>query len=151
MSLRVALLLPALALGAQGAPQPSPDEQAIKALVERFRTALIARDAVQLRSVFMNGSVPFVSVGLKDGTARPYSSTADAFVIDVLMARQKYEEKFWDFQIRTDGAVGSLSASYSFHLDGVMTNQGMETWALARTPEGWKAVSVTWSVKPPAR
>jgi hypothetical protein len=37
---------------------------------------------------------------------------------------------------------------YAFLSDGRRTNYGKEAWRLANTDEGWKMVSVIWSINP---
>lgn len=59
---------------------------------------------------------------------------------------RKGKKKFRDIKIESDSDIASVFFDHSFHADGKKTNRGKEAWHLVRTDEGWKIVSVIWSV-----
>jgi hypothetical protein len=56
------------------------------------------------------------------------------------------EEKFLNLQIETDGYIASVNFDYEMFINNEMTNNGKEFWHLIKTNEGWKIVSVIYSV-----
>lgn len=125
-------------------PAPAPE---LLALVENFRQGIIARDANGLAALFINGDVPFVASRWRPEGAKAFPSTAAGFIKDITTDPHKLEERFSDVQAMTyDNGVGIVNARYEFVEDGKVTNHGQEVWSVVHTADGWKIVSVIWSV-----
>ena len=71
-----------------------------------------------------------------------------SFIEGIVADPRRSEEKFENVRIDTDGDIASVYFDYSFHADGRKTNYGKEAWHLVNTDDGWKIVSVIWSVIP---
>lgn len=154
-------LLPCLpACAEQNTPA---DVEAIKQVIESFRTSLINKDKSTYMSLFFSdrpGDIgwQFVSEDRRLADirrakpdaikARKIPSNNFISLIDEAVATaEPREEKFFNAKIDTDGDVASVSFDYSFHANGVKANWGREMWQLVRTERGWKIFSVIYSIR----
>jgi hypothetical protein len=71
-----------------------------------------------------------------------------SFIEGIVANTPRSEEKFENVRIDTDGDIASVYFDYSFHADDRKSNYGKEAWHLVNTDDGWKIVSVIWSVIP---
>ena len=62
-------------------------------------------------------------------------------------ASLRFEEKFENLRIDTDGLIASLSFDYEMFVNDSAIKNGRELWQLIKTNEGWKIVSVIHSIK----
>lgn len=155
----LACLLPLSAF----AQAPTPDsDTAIRAVVEAFRTAIIDKDKARFVALFVPGNVGWQStrsdaalqrVRVKNPKAvktrfNP-ESTYLTFIDDIVGDKESTEETFDNVRIETDGDIASVVFDYRFIGGGVESNNGKEAWQLIRTDEGWRIISVIWSVNLP--
>ena len=52
-------------------------------------------------------------------------------------------------QIDTDGEVASVSFDYVYLSNDKISNSGREKWLLVRTEDGWKIISVVYTIRLP--
>jgi ketosteroid isomerase-like protein len=153
-----ALLLFAFAAPAM-AKGHDDDRVAIRAVVESFRTAIIARDKPRFLALFVKPDLPWQSV-LTDrslDTVRRDSPQAikarfksennpTVFIDDIVASATSSEETFSNVKIVSDGDVATVTFDYTFLAGGKPTNSGLECWLLVRTETGWKITTVAYSV-----
>ncbi|MGH8077948.1 MAG: nuclear transport factor 2 family protein [Lysobacter sp.] len=156
----VVLCVMSSAVFAQAKPTvPTRDVAQIEAVVEAFRTAIIDKDKERFVRLFVPGHVTWQSVRGDDTLriAREKNPQAAKVTIDpnkthltfidgIVAAKERQEERFRNVKIETDGDIASVTSDYSFHELERETNRGQEAWHLVRTEDGWKIVSVIWSV-----
>lgn len=131
----------------------------IEAVIEAFRTSIIDKDKPRFIALFLHDQVAWQSVKDDDVLQRVRQKQPDAakvginrqsnhlsFIDGIVAARHRTEEKFWNTRIDTDGDIASVTFDYSFHSGDRETNHGKEAWHLVNTDDGWKIVSVIWSV-----
>lgn len=131
----------------------------IEAVVESFRTAIVDKDRGRFSRLFLREDIVWQSVIGDANLQRLRESKPDtsklridpkstwvSFIDGIVASPKRLEEKFSDVRITTDGDIASVYFDYSFNADGKETNHGHESWGLVRTDEGWKIVSVVWSV-----
>lgn len=128
-------------------------EREIRTVVEAFRAAIVAGDSDALRALFLPGSQAWLSVRDDADLARARErdpaagrlvpGSYDEFAR--LIANRRQEEVFTGIQIRTDGLVAVVVFDFVYRHDGKAVNRGLETWQLAKTDDGWKIVSLTYS------
>ncbi len=71
-------------------------------------------------------------------------------LIDMVVAStMSEEERVSNVQVDTDGEIASASFDYAYLSDGKVTNWGKEQWLLVRTEQGWKIVSVVYTIRDP--
>lgn len=138
-------------------PAFAADPQAdVRQIVETFRAAIVAKDGATLRGLFMPGHDSWFSVDSeaeygrrlrKDPAAsRVHPGTSARFADSIGGDRGRVEETFSNVKILADDAIASVHFDYVFLADGKPTNYGQEAWQLVRTPDGWKIVSLVYSV-----
>lgn len=155
--------VPASTLAPQARMSPA-DEAAIREVVERFRTAIIARDKAGFLALFLPGTVAWESAIGDDSLRRLREKQPQAqkvkpdprhnpvsFIDSIVADAESSEEKFRNLRIDGDGDVASVVFDYAFHADGRETNHGVEAWHLVRTEQGWRIVSVIWSMNLPPK
>lgn len=157
--LALACLLPFPVFAQTETKSAQTPTQQIEAVVEAFRTAIIDKDKGRFVELFLHENITWQSVKgdetlqrlrLKQPEALKVSvnpeKTFMSFIDGIVAAKEKQEEKFWNIKIDTDGDVASVISDYSFHASDKETNRGKEAWHLVKTDDGWKIVSVIWSV-----
>lgn len=153
-----AWLLSFPALG-QTAPQDAVETQRIEAVIEAFRTSIIDKDKSRFVGLFLHEGITWQSVRGDDSLRRLRQKQPEAakvevdpargyvsFIDGIVAGKKRFEEKFWNVNIETDGDIASVRFDYSFHAGDSETNRGKEAWQLVNTGDGWKIVSVIWSV-----
>ncbi len=145
------------------APAASKEELAkISAVVEGFRTAIIAKDKEKFLKLFVRDGITWI--GIKDSASlalhkahypdskerkAPPNDNHLSFIGYIVGTPAPTEEKFSNVQIDSDGEIATVRFDYSFHVNGKMNNWGKEAWQLVNTEEGWKIASVVWSARFP--
>lgn len=156
-SLLLVLLLSFPVLGQ--AAETGADNRTVESVVEAFRVSVIDKDKPRFVKLFLNqGTVWQNVVGdanlgkLREKRPEAVKVKVDptnnptAFIDDIVADKERQEEKFRNVKIDTDGDIASVYFDYSYHAGEKETNHGKEAWHLVRTDEGWKIVSVIWSV-----
>jgi hypothetical protein len=138
-------------------------ENAIEAVVEQFRLAIIKKDKPLFVSLFFSNKPEaigwqYVSEDIrlekikKDKPnaikARRIPSNNFLSLIDeVVSTTEAREETVSNLKIDTDGDVASVGFDYTFLANGKKTNWGKKFWQLVRTENGWKIFSVVYTIR----
>lgn len=165
-SLSLIALLSLAALFTMSAPVParaandSAAEAQVREVVERFRTAIIARDGGALRELFLPEPQAWISVAgeslhlralARDPSAKRINTGSyERFAEFIEASRVSTEEVFSNVDVRTDGAFAAVTFDFVFLDDGKETNRGLEAWHLVKTGDGWKIVSLIYSSQLPS-
>ena len=144
---------------------PANDVVAVKAVVERFRVAIVERDKPAYMSLFFSGKPEEIGWQAVVDDAqlravqlnRPQAIKArriptNNFVslIDGIIANAAAdEERIGNVCVTTDGEVASAVFDYAYVSVGQATNRGSEHWQLVRAEVGWKIYSVIYSIRNP--
>ena len=133
--------------------------QQIEAVVEAFRTAIIDKDKERFVKLFLHENITWQDVTSDANLQRIREKRPEAakvrfdpkdnylsFIDGIVSDKEKSEEKFRNVKIDTDGDIASVYFDYTFNQDGRETNHGEEAWHLVKTDDGWKIVSVIWSM-----
>ncbi|MBP7081625.1 MAG: hypothetical protein KBA96_10970 [Rhodocyclaceae bacterium] len=72
-----------------------------------------------------------------------------AFIDGIVTSPDKERETFSGVQIDTDGEVASVSFDYVYLSNDTISNSGREKWLLVRTEQGWKIISVVYTIRLP--
>ena len=151
------------AIAAQNDPK---DVAAIREVVEAFRTSIIKKDKETFVSLFVSDNPAHVTWQLVDDDARV--ARLKTFVPEVrrvvrwpennfltmidritAVGSESIEEVFRDPVIDTDGEIASVNFNYSLLVNGKEEHWGREMWHLVRKEDGWKIISVIWSLRDP--
>lgn len=134
----------------------------IHALVDSFRSAIIDKDAERFEGLFVPGAVTWQAVMSDAALQRVREKRPDAvklrfnpehgphsFIDNIVTSKDQLEEVFENVRIETDGDIASVVFDYRFMVEGRQTNHGLEAWHLLRDEQGWRIVSVIWSISLP--
>lgn len=143
---------PEAAAGAQA-------RQQIEGVVEAFRRAIIDKDRKRFAALFLHDNIPWQDVSSDRDLQHMRQQRPDArkvvfdpkdtwraFIDDIAADTESKEERFRNLRIDTDGDIATVGFDYSFHAGGRETNHGREAWQLVNTDDGWKIISVIYSV-----
>lgn len=158
----IMLMAPLAAHAEQNNPK---DVAAIQDVVEKFRTSIINRDKTTFVTLFFSEKPEQVVWQFSNDDARiarfrktkPEARKARhlpevnylTFIDSIVASKNASEEVFKDIRIDTDGEIGAVAFDYEFLSNGEQTNWGREMWQLVRTEEGWKIISVIWTIHDP--
>lgn len=160
--LLLACLLSLPAVASDPAQPLSPRHEAgIRALVEAFRASIVEKDKPRFLALFAPGPVTWQSVDSDDALERRRKQQPDAlkvrfnpgsthltFIDSIVSDPKRIEETFERIRIDSDGDIASVAFDYRFIAGGVESHHGQESWQLLRTDQGWRIVSVIWSMRP---
>jgi len=151
---------------AMAAHDRARERLAIRQVVEAFRTAIIDKDKARFTALFFSGDPARVTWQFVNDDARlarlraakPDASKARdipqsnylSFIDSIVADANTSEEVFSDVSIDTDGEIAAVAFDYAYLEAGQQTNHGREMWQLVRTEQGWKIVSVLWTMRDPA-
>jgi ketosteroid isomerase-like protein len=150
--------LPHAAMAQQS--QSSSGKQEIERVIETFRTAIINKDKDAFLKLLLREDIPWVGVNsdaaVKLIAARINTNkapdklssrgSARSFIEDIVSDKTRREETFDNVRIESDGEVAQVWFDYSYNIGSYKANWGKESWQLVRTADGWKIVSVIWSM-----
>lgn len=76
-------------------------------------------------------------------------TTRDDFAARIADQTRPMIERMWDPEVRIDGPVATLWAPYDFYNGLEFSHCGTDSFQLAKTPEGWKIVMVSYTAQMP--
>lgn len=138
---RYLVILAALFLVVSPLAAQSADERAVMDVVQRLFDGMRTADSAQVRSVFHEGA-RLISTGVRNGEPVVGVVPVDGFVQAVGGAEVPWDERLYDPEIRIDGNLAHVWVSYTFHAGDQFSHCGVDSIQLARTPMGWKIVSL---------
>ncbi|MDR6842142.1 nuclear transport factor 2 family protein [Pseudoxanthomonas sacheonensis] len=137
----------------------NPDTASVETIIAAFGACIVDKDKDRFVKLFLHENTAWQSVTgdanlriVREKKPEALKVRVDpksghlSFIDSIVADKEREEEKFRDIKIETDGDIASVFFDYSFHADGKETNRGKEAWHLVRTDDGWKIVSVIWSV-----
>ncbi|GAA0556956.1 hypothetical protein [Chitinophaga japonensis] len=144
------------ALHAQDKSELDKDKIALNEVLNTFMNSLKTKDSVSLYNLFYQGNVTWVGV-YKEKTQRRRLEK-DSSALDYKVADYKTwfrsttkgsikEEKFYNVNIDTDGAIASVTFDFSFWAGGKKGLWGKESWGLVKINKEWKITSVIFSME----
>jgi ketosteroid isomerase-like protein len=153
--------------GCRTVPEPMPDRSAdvaaIRQVVESFRTSIIKKDKATYMALFFSdqpGDIVWQFVSEDTRLEQLRKTKPDAIkarripsnnfisLIDgVTATKEPMEETFANISIDTDGEIAAVSFDYTFLANTRKTNWGREMWQLVRTENGWKIISVIYTIR----
>lgn len=117
------------------------EQEAVLSVIERLFDGMRAADSAAVRSTFHPDAV-LIGTEDRDGNPSIRIGPIDGFVQAVGQAAGEWDERFWDWEVRTDENLASVWTTYSFHLDGRLSHCGVDGFLLARDGDEWKIVSL---------
>lgn len=129
-------------------------------LIAAYHQAVVSHDASRLAALFAPTGTAWFSVLSDDGLKRARAKSPDAaklkpssvesFVKLVATSKSRLDPRHTNLQIRSDGAIATVTFDFSFVIDDKEQNRGSESWQLVKDVDGWRIVSIIYSSNPPA-
>ncbi len=143
----------------------SDDLAALLRIVESFQSSIINKDKIAFMNLFFSDNPEAITwQAVVDDPSleaikltRPQAIKARhrpdnnfvAFIDGIVASPDKEQETFSGVQIDTDGEVASVSFDYVYLSNDKISNSGREKWLLVRTEDGWKIISVVYTIRLP--
>ncbi len=125
-----------------GLAQSSDGE--VLAVVDRLMTSMREADSAVAASLF-HAEARLVIVDSRDGQRSVRTIPAGDFTAAVGQSGGVWVERVWDPKVLFDGDLALVWADYDFHADGRFSHCGVDAFHLARTPDGWKIISIIYT------
>ncbi len=129
-------------------------------LIAAYHQAVVTHDASRLAALFAPQGTAWFSVLSDDGLKRARAKSPEAtkvkpgsvesFVTMVATSKSRLDPRHSHLQIRSDGAIATVTFDFSFLIDGKEQNRGSESWQMIKGADGWRIVSIIYSSNPPA-
>ncbi len=133
-----------------------PEDQiksAIYQLIEDFRISIIEhKDEEKFANLFLHDSITWAAIYVGD-TKNKLLEQQPNFTFQpgdyksfYNMLKDGFEERFYDIKIDIRDEFASVTFDYTFNVNSVIQNWGIEQWSLMLVNGQWKITSVTWSM-----
>lgn len=123
------------------------DEVAVRRTAEAVLAAISSADSAALRALLFPGA-PVVSVRGGGGSDSAFTSwrTAEEVIRGIGGSEAEYLERMWNPEIRVSGDIATVWTPYDFYVDREFSHCGIDAFQVARTRDGWKVVSLFYTV-----
>ena len=129
---------------ASGDEARGDEERAVIAAAQALFDAMGALDPDAFRaSMVPDGFLMAV------GSETTRRTTRDDFAARIADQSRPMIERMWGPEVRIDGPVATLWAPYDFYSSVEFSHCGTDAFQLAKTPEGWKVVMVSYTMQMP--
>ena len=140
-------LIGAATASAAGLPAPVGEREAVLAVVESFFQAMQSRDGAAMRAAFQP-KTRFAYGGPAGSGYAVSQADIEEFSERAQKDPQAYNERMWSPEVLIDGRVAVVWARYDFHRGAKFSHNGRDCYVLLKTDNGWKIVSLVFSVEP---
>lgn len=140
--IQVSLVFASLA-AAPSLEAQSPEEQVL-AVIDRLMTSMREADSATAAAVF-HPQARLVTVDSRDGHHQVRAIAVESFVAGIGGSGRNWNERVWDPEISFDGDLALVWAKYDFLADGHFSHCGVDAFHLARTPQGWRIISIIYT------
>ncbi len=123
----------------------TPDEVAVRRTAEAVLAAISSADSAALRALLFPGA-PVVSVRVDGDSTFTAWRTAEEVIRGIGGTEAELLERMWDPEIRVSGDIATVWTPYDFYVDREFSHCGIDAFQVARTREGWKVVSLFYTV-----
>lgn len=144
MRLLVALFLSAFVTASASAQDP--EEAAVLAAAQQLFDGINQKDGDLIRSAMMPEGVLF-STANRDGVDQAFFTSAEDFAAQVESTPRDFHERMFETTVHIRKGIALVWAAYDFHVDGVFSHCGVDTFSLVKTADGWKVVSLTYTIE----
>ena len=138
--LKLGIVMLAVSLGTANTDVPAAQvvDGPRAAVDQLFLGMRMANEAI-LREVL----APDVRFTVLTPEGRIAPESLDGFVRAVAASAGAWNEQIYDVEVRTDDAMASIWAPYTFYLNGQISHCGVNSIELLRDAEGWKITQIS--------
>ncbi|HSI70046.1 MAG TPA: nuclear transport factor 2 family protein [Gillisia sp.] len=122
----------------------TPEEAEVKNIVTEFFEAFHHQDTVALREL-AHSTVTMQSLAVDPGNKNTLSTNTYAeFLqrIKSIPSTTKFEEKILSHDVRINGALATVIAPYTFHVNGNLSHCGVNSFTMVKEADEWKIVHI---------
>lgn len=121
------------------------DTLAIRKVVDQLFDGMRLGDSARVAATLAS-EVTFTSISLnkKDSLVVHHENAGAGFLKAVgTPHKEKWDERIYDVQIKTDGPMAIVWAPYKFYLGDKFSHCGVNVFTLIRRDENWKILEIT--------
>jgi hypothetical protein len=120
-----------------------PEEAAVRATIDRLFEGMKKGDSSLVRGVFHPTARLQTAYVNREGKPALQSEPIDAFVKAVgTPHKEVWDERVSDYAIRIDDNLATAWTPYEFYLDGKYLHEGVNSFQLFHSPQGWKIIQI---------
>lgn len=131
----------------RGDETPADDREAAIAAAQSVLTAISTRDTALAHRILMPGAQLVASPDSLGAAATVRVQSDTTFLRLIGSASSRFLERMWDPSVDVMGTVALVHAPYDFHIDGKFSHCGIDTFTLAKTPQGWRVSHLAYTVQ----
>jgi D-alanyl-D-alanine carboxypeptidase len=121
------------------------DEAAVMNVVKRLFDSMQARQGDIVRGLFIPDG-RLISTQVRQGQPSIRVLSRDEFVKLVIETKEPFRERMYDAEVRVQGDLATVWGRYDFHVGERLTNCGVNSFQLLRTPDGWKIAHIASTI-----
>lgn len=149
-----ALIAPTL-LGACAqlpAPVPGNDEdtiaaEAVLATMDRYLTAIAAKDHATMKSLDMPGSMTWSARRNASGEMIVGPRPSTYWTDPANESDSALQERYWNPTVLVRGPIAVVWAPYEFKVDGQVSHCGVDVFDFVKVDGAWRLANAMWTVE----
>lgn len=132
-----------------GSPAETPAAERAKVLevIQRFFDCLAAKDAAAMQALVLPGTQITTWRPTREGSGIRRRVVEDD-VRSLPAGSERLLERMWNPTVLVQGRIATMWTPYDFHRNGAFSHSGTDVFTLLKTPEGWRIVSMVYTVEP---
>ena len=125
----------------------SDDRAAILETVRKFFDSIEFRDRQLLESILVPNSLNISARELDDGEAQFNVMSYDEMVTALTRPGRNAKERSWDETVLIQGNIAVVWTPYDFHVDGVFSHCGIDSFQLIKQDGQWLISNSSWTLE----
>ncbi len=125
----------------------SDDRAAILETVQKFFDSIEFRDRQLLESILVPNSLNISARELDGGEAQFNVMSYDEVVTALTRPGRNAKERSWDETVLIQGNIAVVWTPYDFHVDGVFSHCGIDSFQLIKQDGQWLISNSSWTLE----
>lgn len=125
----------------------SDDRALILETVQKFFDSIEFRDKQLLESILVPNSLNISARELDDGEAQFNVMSYDEVVSALTRPGRNAKERSWDETVLIQGNIAVVWTPYDFHVDGVFSHCGIDSFQLIKQDGQWLISNSSWTLE----
>tara|TARA_B100000029_G_scaffold336494_1_gene328595 strand:+ start:4281 stop:4757 length:477 start_codon:yes stop_codon:yes gene_type:complete len=125
----------------------SNDRAVILETVQKFFDSIEFRDKQLLESILVPNSLNISARELDDGEAQINVMSYDEVVSALTRPGRNAKERSWDETVLIQGNIAVVWTPYDFHVDGVFSHCGIDSFQLIKQDGQWLISNSSWTLE----
>lgn len=124
------------------------EEAAVLAAMDRYLTAISARDLQSMAQMHMPDGMSYRVITKPGGTIEVASLPLAAWVDPARAAGPALRERYWSPTVLVRGSLAVVWAPYEFWVDGTTSHCGVDVFDFVKGEGAWRVANAMWTVEP---